>query len=229
MALTHPHPELAVRPAPRDAATILRRVVMVVPPLALAVFEIIHPQPDETAVAVRDVATWFVAFHTIQLALIGLVAVSVLLLADELRYAASWTFKLGLGTFLVFFSAYDAIAGISTGYAMRDARDLSPAQQEGIWTVVKDWPGFDPFVFSINVVGTLGWVVALVALALWARDSGAPRKQWLFIAAAGVLLMGGHPFPFGTLAFGSLFVAAALVAWSDRRPSEREPAAPEPA
>ena len=95
--------------------------------------------------------------------------------------------------------------------------------------MVKDWPGFDPFVFSINVVGTLGWVVALVALALWAGDSGAPRKQWLFIAAAGVLLMGGHPFPAGTLAFGSLFVAAALVAWSDRRPSAREPAAPEPA
>jgi hypothetical protein len=32
----------------------------------------------------------------------------------------------------------------------------------------------------------------------------------VFIALAAVFLMAGHPFPGGTLAFGSLFVAALM-------------------
>jgi len=60
----------------------LRAVLMVVPPLLLAVLEVFHPQPDQTAEGVMDVATWFLGFHLIQLVLIGPVALSVLLLAD---------------------------------------------------------------------------------------------------------------------------------------------------
>jgi hypothetical protein len=63
-------------------------------------------------------------------------------------------------------------------------------------------------VFAINIVGTLGWVVALVGIALIARRAGVSRSEWVFVALAGVFLMGGHPAPFGTLAFGCLFIAA---------------------
>jgi hypothetical protein len=123
----------------------------------------------------------------------------------------SWAVRLGVGTFLVFYSAYDAVAGIGTGLAMRSARDLPAVQQEGIFDVVESWPGTDPVVFPLAIVGTLGWVVAIGAIALGARRAGAPAAQWVFIALAGIFLLGGHPFPFGTLAFGSLFVAALLV------------------
>jgi hypothetical protein len=149
-------------------------------------------------------------FHVIQLALLGLVALSVLLLADDFGRAGAWTTRLGVGIFLLFFGAYDSIAGIATGLAMRTARDLPAAQQDGVWAVVKDWPGFEPAVFSLNVVGTLGWVVAVGALAVAARRMGAPRSQWIFVALAALFLMGGHPAPAGTVAFGSLFVAALL-------------------
>ena len=188
----------------------LRRVLLLLPPLAFAVFEGLHPRPDVEIQAVMDVATWFAAFHAIQLILMGLVALSVLLLADEFGVAGTWTTRLGIGVFLIVFSAYDAIAGIATGLAMRHARDLSPAEQNGVWETVKDWPGFDPPVFALNIVGTLGWVVALVAVALAARRAGAPRAEWIFIALAGLFLLGGHPFPAGTIAFGCLFIAALL-------------------
>ena len=215
-----PLAQAPTEPRTQRVSTSFRRGLILVPPLALAVLEIFHPQPDETLAAVMDVATWFLTFHAIQLALIGLVGLSVLLLADELGHARSWAVRLGLGVFLVFYSAYDAVAGIATGLALRTARDLPPAQQDGIWAAVKDWPGFDPVPFSINIVGTLGWVVALGALALAARRAGAPRRQWIFIALAALFLMGGHPFPFGTLAFGSLFVAAVFVDLAaHRRPS----------
>ena len=198
------------RPEPTWRVPIqLRRVLILVPPLLLACLEIAHPQPDANAQAVMDVATWFAAFHVIQLALVGLVALSVILLADDFGRANTWVTRLGVGVFLVFFSAYDAVAGIATGLAMRAARDLTPAQQEGVWEVVKDWPGLGP-PFALSIIGTLGWVVAVGALALAARRVGAPRLVWVLIGVSAVFLMAGHPFPGGTLAFGSLFIAGFL-------------------
>jgi hypothetical protein len=187
----------------------LRRVLLLAPPLALAAFEVIHPQPDENPQALMDVATWFAGFHVIQLVLTGFVAMSVLLLADSLAYAKAWAIRLGLGVFLVFFSAYDAVAGIGTGLAMRSARDLSAVQQKGVFDVVKDWPALGaPFVLSI--VGTLGWVAAVGALALAARRQGAPRREWILIGLGALVLVGGHPFPVGTAAFGCFFLGALL-------------------
>lgn len=189
-----------------------RRVLLLAPPLALAVLEIFHPQPDENVQALLDVATWFAGFHVIQLALTGLVALSVLLLADSFGRANAWVTRLGVGVFLVFFSAYDAVAGIGTGLAARSARDLSAVQQEGVFDVVKDWPAVGS-PFALSIVGTLGWVAAVGALALAARRQGAPRPEWIFIGLAAVFLLGGHPFPAGTLAFGAFFVAALLHEW----------------
>jgi hypothetical protein len=157
-----------------------------------------------------DAATWFATFHVLQLVLVGLVTITVFMLADAFGVARRWTTTLGMGVFLIFFAAYDAVAGIATGLAMRSARDLSPEQQLGIWETVKDWPGFDMRVWTLGIIGTLGWVVALVGLALAARRAGASRFEWVFILLAGLFLMGGHPFPFGTIAFACLFVAALL-------------------
>ena len=201
------------RPIPGEQAWVLpaaaRRVLLLAPPLALAALEYLHPQPDENVQALMDASTWFAGFHVIQLALTGLVALSVLLLADSFGRASAWTTGLGLGVFLVFFSAYDAVAGIGTGLAMRSARDLSAVQQAGVFEVVKDWPAEGP-PFALSIVGTLGWLAALGALALAARRQGAPRREWIFIGLAALFLLGGHPFPQGTLAFGCFFVAALL-------------------
>jgi hypothetical protein len=190
----------------------LRRVLLLVPPLLLAGLEFFHPQPDETPQALMDVATWFAGFHVIQLALTGFVALSVLLLADSFGRASAWVTRLGIGVFLVAFSAYDAVAGIGTGLAMRSARDLSAVQQEGVFDVVKDWPAVGP-PFALSIIGTLGWVAAVGALALAARRQGAPRREWILIGLAAAFLLGGHPFPAGTLAFGCFFFAALLHEW----------------
>ena len=192
----------------------LRRALLLTPPLALAVLEVFHPHPDFNVQALLDASTWFAWFHVIQLVLTGLVALSVLLLAADFDRANAWTTRLGIGAFLLFFGAYDTLAGIGTGLAMRSARELPAAQQEGVFAVVKDWPGIGP-VFALSIVGTLGWVVAVGTLALAARRLGASRGEWITLALAAVFLMGGHPFPFGTLAFGFLFVAVLI---HERRP-----------
>jgi hypothetical protein len=193
-----------------------RTVLLLVPPLAFAALAAIHPRQEE-AQAVMDVATWFATFHVIQLVLVGLVAITVLLLADEFGVAGAWSTRLGIGVFLIFFSAYDAVAGIATGLAMRHARDLPASEQLVVYETVKDWPGLDARVFALAIVGTLGWVVALVGVALAARRAGAGRAEWIFILLAGVFLMGGHPFPFGTITFACLFIAAVLHVRSTRK------------
>jgi hypothetical protein len=185
----------------------LRRALLLVPPLLLAGLEIAHPQPQMNVQAIMRASTWFATFHVIQLALIGLVAMSVLLLADNYGQATSWPTRIGIGMFMVFFSAYDTLAGIGTGLAMRSARDLSAAQQEGVFLVVKDWPGLAP-PFALSILGTAGWIVAVGGLALAARRQAVPRREWLVLGLAAIFLMAGHPFPGGTLAFGSFFVAA---------------------
>ena len=193
----------------------LRRALLIGPAVALATLEVFHPQPDVTREAIMDVATWFAGFHLLQLVLTGLLALSVLLLAADLGVAGSWSTRLGLGLFLVFFSGYEAVAGIGTGLAMRSARSLSVEQQEGVFTVVKDWPGLAA-PFALGIVGTLGWIMAVGTLALAARRQGQPRTEWISLALAAVFLLAGHPFPGGTLAFGCFAVAASVHEWRSR-------------
>jgi hypothetical protein len=200
-------------PGGRQLSITLRRVLILAPPLVVAVYEVFHPRPDVTAVAVMDVAGWFALFHAIQLFLFPFLVLSIALLAQNLGVLGHWATRLGLVLVLVFFSAYDAIAGIATGLAMRAARDLSAAEQNAVFEVVKDWPGFDPAVFAIGVVAILGLVLALAMLTVGARRLQVGRGPVILLAVATIAALGGHPFPFGTVAFGFLFLAAL---WLDR-------------
>jgi hypothetical protein len=197
------------------------RLLLIGPPLAFAGFTISHPHPDENTQALADASTWFMAYHMIQLPLIGLVAISVCLVADGFGRASAWPVCLGMGTFLVFFSAYDTLAGIGTGLAMRGTRGLAESQQDTVFEIVKTWPAAEPWVFWLSIVGTGGWLLALGCLTVTARAAGAPRAQWIFLGLAAFFLMLGHPAPFGTLAFGSLFMAVLLHDRQDSRASRR--------
>ena len=200
-------------PGERVLSTPARRALILVPPLVVAIYEIFHPQPDVTAAAVMDVAGWFALFHAIQLVLFPFLTLSIALLAQNLGVFGHWITRLGLVVVLVFFSAYDAIAGIATGLAMRAARDLSVAEQNAVFEVVKDWPGTEPAVFAIGAVAVVGMVLALAMLTIGARRLQVGRGPVILLALATIVALGGHPFPFGTVAFGCLFLAAL---WLDR-------------
>jgi hypothetical protein len=75
--------------------------------------------------------------------------------------------------------------------------------------VVRDWSAAGP-PFALSIVGTVGWVAAVGALALATRRQHAPRSESILIGLAALFLLGGHPFPQGTLAFGCFFIAVLL-------------------
>jgi hypothetical protein len=207
-------------PAEQQLSPTLRRVLILAPPLVVAVYEIFHPNPDVTAAAVMEVAGWFALFHAIQLVLFPFLVLSMALLAQNLGVLGHWVTRLGLVLVLVFFSAYDAIAGIATGLAMRAARDLPVAEQDAVFEVVKDWPGFEPAVFGIGAVAVIGMVLALAMLTIGARRLDVGRGPVILLGVSTVVALGGHPFPFGTVAFGCLFLAAL---WLDRLGYGRNP------
>jgi hypothetical protein len=195
--------------------TVLRRLVVLGTPLALAILEFFHPEQPSGASEAVEQGGWFMWFHIIQVPLIGLIALAVYLLTDGLEGRAVSVSRWAIGVFAVFFSAYDAAAGIGTGYALRNAQGLSAEGQAAVYEVVKDLPLFS-LPFGLSIVGTLGWAVALVAAAMALRRAGASRGPFILLIVAGVFLMGGHPYPAGTLAFGCFFLAAAWLELAQR-------------
>jgi hypothetical protein len=96
------------------------RLVLLATPLALAVLEVFHPDAGDAAEAI-DQADWFFWFHMIQLPLVGLMALALHLLTEDLEGTAVTVSRWGTGVFAIFFSAYDAAAGIATGFVLRNA------------------------------------------------------------------------------------------------------------
>ncbi len=203
--------------------TVLRRLVLLGTPLALTLLEFFHPERPNSASEAVEQGVWFMWFHFIQVPLIGLMALAVYLLTYGLEGLAVMVSRWAVGVFAVFFSAYDAAAGIATGYALRTAQGLSAEGQAAVHEAVIDMPGLS-LIFGLSIVGTGAWVVALVAAAMALRRAGASRGPFVLLILAGVFLMGGHPFPAGTLAFGCFFLAAAWLELAPGRlTSAREP------
>jgi hypothetical protein len=195
--------------------TVLRRFVVLGTPLALALLEFFHPEQPGNASEAVEQGVWFMWFHIIQVPLIGLIALAVYLLTEGLEGKAVSISRWSIGVFAVFFSAYDAAAGIGTGYALRNARGLSAEGQAAVYETVKDLPLFS-LPFGLSIVGSLGWAVALIAAALALRRAGVSRGPFVLLILAGVFLLGGHPYPAGTLAFGCFFVGAAWLEFAQR-------------
>jgi hypothetical protein len=103
-------------------------------------------------------------FHIIQVPLIGLIALAVYLLTDGLQGQAVSVSRWAIAVFAVFFSAYDAAAGIGTGYVLSEAQGLTAEEQETIWQAVKELPELS-LPFGLSIVGTGAWVVALISFA----------------------------------------------------------------
>jgi hypothetical protein len=187
---------------------VLRRFILLGTPLVLAVLMLFHPSPyEDLSGELVPIADWWLTLHTLQFVLFAFMGASVWLLTDGLRGVSVVVSKVAAVVFAIFYDIGDAVAGISTGILARRAAELLIEEQAalvGAMEVLFQSSTKNLF-FSIGIFAFIVALVAAVVALFWAD---APRVP-LFLLALPVYFIGlDHAFPFGSLAFGTFFVAA---------------------
>jgi hypothetical protein len=197
---------------------VLGRLVLLGTPLVLAVLMLFHPSPyEDLAGELVPIADWWLTIHTLQFVLFAFMGASVWLLTDGLRGLFVIVSRVAAVIFAIFYDIGDAVAGISTGILARRAAELPAEEQDALvrGMEVLFQSSTKNLFFSI---GIFAYIVALATAAVALFWADAPRVP-LFLLALPVYFIGlDHAFPFGSLAFGTFFVAAL---WLELRRSKR--------
>lgn len=187
--------------------TLARRILVIGVPIAFAVISVFHPRPEPIAALADDVG-WWITLHALQIPMFLLMGCAVLALGWAARGRAATASRVAALVFIAFYPAYDAFAGLGSGYLVQHAEGADATTQ----SVLHDAAAgvFDsPINTGLYVVGTLAWMVAVVSLALALRGGPGGRVVTiLFIASALTLI--DHGGVFGAVSF-TLFAAGAAV------------------
>jgi hypothetical protein len=204
-------------------------------PLLWVVVAILHPggvgdEPPPYEGIADDANKW-IFVHFSQLVLTPFVAWGVWMLLDGIQSVAATVARVFVVVWMVFFSAFDAIAGIAVGVLTRYANSLAGDEQEAVVGAIDFLFQDSRFAGGNNYsvlagLGQLSWVVLVLAatVALWRAGVsrlivGATLLSVAFAAHAG------YPAAVGLVA---LFVAE-LFGFGTRRGEPARRATPEPA
>ena len=148
-------------------------------PLLWLVPAFLHPMGEPYA-GIADEADMWIFVHVAQLVLMPFLAAGVWMLLDGLQSVAAWVARSALVLWLVFFSAFDAVAGIATGVLTRHANSLTGDEQEGVVAAI-DFLWAESLLANggFGILGNLGhlsWVVVAIAATI-APLPGARRSR----------------------------------------------------
>jgi hypothetical protein len=192
-------------------------LVVLVAPLLWVVVAILHPGGvgDEPAPyeGIADEANKWIFVHLSQLALTPLLALGGCVLLDGIQSLVATVARAFLVVWMVFFSAFDAIAGIAVGVLTRHANSLAGEEREAV-------VGAIDFLFqesrlaggdNYSVLGNLGqfsWVALVLAAtaALW--RAGVSRR--IVVATLLSVLFSAHAGYPAAVGLIALFVAELL-------------------
>jgi len=177
----------------------------------------------------RDHAALWIAIHVVQLLLILLLAVAVYWLAEGLTSNAARVCRVALLPYVVFYSAFAAITGVSRGLVAHYGSQLPSTRQGALPGVigVLDLSPQHPVPFTIALIGALSWAVTVVAAAVALRQAGATWTATIALGLAGVIGAIGDGPPYGPIAM-ALFLTAAAVLSRPRKPPILEPGLRDP-
>jgi hypothetical protein len=206
-------------------------VVLAAPPL-WAVLTIVHPDDEGPLYeGIADEANKWIFVHIGQLVLTPLVAAGVWMLLDGIQSVAAQVARVALVVWMVFFSAFDAIAGIATGVLARHANSLAGEEREAVVGAINflfddsQLVGGSNFSILANV-GQSSWIVLAIAATVALRRAGISR---LIVAATLVSgLFAAHAGYIAAVGLVALFVAELLrFGTPSAEPARRQ--APSPA
>jgi hypothetical protein len=181
-------------------------------PLLWVVPALMHPMGDPYAGIAGEIDRWLFV-HMAQLLLVPFVGALVWVLLAGLQSAAARVARAALVAWLVFFSAFDAVAGIATGVLSRHAGSLAGEEREGVVAAI-DFLFDDSKLVGggFSLLGNLGhgaWMVAAVAAAVAFHQAGARRA--VVTATLLSVMFAAHSGPPAVIGLVALFVAGSLV------------------
>jgi hypothetical protein len=194
--------------------TVLRTLsfVLLAAPLLWLVPATLHPMGEPYA-GIADEADLWIFVHVAQLALTPFLAAGVWLLLSGIQSLPALLARSCLALWMVFFSAFDAVAGIATGVLTRHANSLSGEDREGVVAAIDFlWADSQLAGGGFSILGNLGhfsWVGVAIAATVALHRAGAGR---LVVAATALsVLFASHSGLGAAIGLVALFVAELVM------------------
>lgn len=196
--------------------------VLLAAPLLWLLPALLHPMGEPYG-GIADEANLWIYVHVAQLVLAPFLAAGVWMLLGGIQSVPALIARAALALWIVFFSAFDAIAGIATGVLTRHANSLAGEEREGVVAAVDFlWADSQLAGGGFSFLGNLGhlsWVVVTIAATVALNRAGASR---VIVGATFVsVLFASHSGLGAAVGLVALFVAELLT--FGRRSSETVP------
>ena len=160
-------------------------------PLVWAVVALVHPQGDSDVFEYLDdkLGLWLGVHFAQPVLALGVAAILWMLLAGRTSTAATVA-RVAIPVWLVSFAVFDSVTGLGSGLAVRHAKDLSGAEQQGAASTAeyllenKITADFSPVWF----VQAAALLTAVIATALVLRSAGASRAVFVSMLIGTLLV-----------------------------------------
>ena len=162
---------------------IVRRVIILGPPLAVGILTLFHP--GASTGAFEDLAPqvdWWITLHMLLLVLFCLLGLSAYLLLDGVEGTAATFSRIALGVFVIFYPALDVILGVSTGILVRYTSGLPTLPQAIAAQAVDTFFSGNPLTSVIGALGGFGWGIGILLAAV--ALSRPTWSRWLLVVPA---------------------------------------------
>jgi hypothetical protein len=216
-----------------DSPVRLTRPVLAVAigvPLAWAVLLWFHPDvdPNHVYADLREDVVVYQVVHAGTLVFIGLLGLALYLLVRDLPGTAARISRLAIGPFVLFYAAWESVIGLAIGALVQHGNDVPVRQRPAVADTIQSLGDNvivgDPGV--VAMVGSLAWVVAVVAAAIAYRHVGAPLLATILLALSFMVV--SHPPPIGPIGLVCFASAVALLGHAQHVSSRLKTAAPAP-
>ena len=160
-------------------------------PLVWAVVALVHPQGDSDVFEYLDdkLGLWLGVHFAQPVLAVGVAAILWMLLAGRTSTAVTVA-RVAIPVWLVSFAVFDSVTGLGSGLAVRHAKDLSGAEQQGAASTAeyllenKITADFSPVWF----VQAAALLTAVIATALVLRSAGASRAVFVSMLIGTLLV-----------------------------------------
>ena len=201
------------------------RFLLLAAPLLWLVPALLHPTGEPYA-GIADEADRWIFVHVAQLVLTPFLAAGVWMLLAGIQSVPALLARSALAVWMVFFSAFDAVAGIATGVLTRHANSLAGEEREGVVAAIDFlWADSQLAGGGFSVLGNLGhisWVIVAIAATVALYRAGASR---VVVATTFLsVLFASHSGLGAAVGLVALFVAELLTVrrWSSGTAPSRE-------